>query len=643
MAQETVHQVLQLKQRLAQVNGPSKVLKVFKRLQELNITIDILMETGIGKTVNKFRKDNTVGDVAKDLISHWKTLVPQEIPSSQTQHKNKNSQRNSRKTSKHKSPELSCHKKTSHSTKVNKCPKASNENEISVKTEMVESHQQLPEANGDQLKISGCEASQKRNRKSSRKVQDKKKGSSHKDQSRSVGKDKTSTGRRQENEKYPAENSPSSHNASRQERAPSDKDARENAEKRSNKSATAVKHSKLRSKTHKRSAKDKEKRKSDASKNVPKVAEESVKKGNLLEVQSEDEFESQRTSFESYLNYEEPLKRTKKAQTSKRCEDVQMCNAPKREHDGAGKSLSGGNKGKRDLKYRAEQRGKDIWLETPSKKAKMDISALLDIPLPQFLPEFSILPPDSPPTSPTKKSTLNTSCESTEFTGQRLNSKMQVYSGLKATNLPKMMTLYEQCIRVLQNNIDSIHTVGGVPFEILEPVLDRCTPEQLYHIEDCNPSFVEETDCFWVKHCKRYFKSKRLLQDESWREMYLRLYSERERRLKVLTQSISSAHANKPRGRQVKLAYINTSAKRPHNTRRWQQEKHGTSAQSSPFDQNKLKSVRSTEKAGGVGRSGFPDGNHAAHPGADSKKQGKKIAPMMAKSLRTFKNRIGPR
>lgn len=40
------------------------------------------------------------------------------------------------------------------------------------------------------------------------------------------------------------------------------------------------------------------------------------------------------------------------------------------------------------------------------------------------------------------------------FTGRRLNSKMQVYSGSKSAYLPKMMSLYEQCIRVLNNNID---------------------------------------------------------------------------------------------------------------------------------------------------------------------------------------------
>lgn len=46
------------------------------------------------------------------------------------------------------------------------------------------------------------------------------------------------------------------------------------------------------------------------------------------------------------------------------------------------------------------------------------------------------------------------SSDTNQFTGRRLNSKMQVYSGSKTVCLSKMLTLYEQCIRVLQNNID---------------------------------------------------------------------------------------------------------------------------------------------------------------------------------------------
>uniref|UniRef100_A0A665X8N0 Elongin A, like n=1 Tax=Echeneis naucrates TaxID=173247 RepID=A0A665X8N0_ECHNA len=151
--------------------------------------------------------------------------------------------------------------------------------------------------------------------------------------------------------------------------------------------------------------------------------------------------------------------------------------------------------------------------------------------------------------SPPKKSDFcDASEESAVFTGQRLNTKMQVYSGAKTVFLPTMMSLYQQCIRILQNNINLLYETGGVPFEILEPVLERCTPEQLLRIEECNPIYVGATDHLWGKHCQRDFKDSSLQEYESWKEMYTRLSEERERKLQRLTKSIVSAHSNKPKG-----------------------------------------------------------------------------------------------
>lgn len=51
-----------------------------------------------------------------------------------------------------------------------------------------------------------------------------------------------------------------------------------------------------------------------------------------------------------------------------------------------------------------------------------------------------------------------------------------------------------------------------------------------------------------MRHCQRDFKRETPQEYESWRELYLRLHEEREERLRLLTQNISSAHANKPKG-----------------------------------------------------------------------------------------------
>uniref|UniRef100_A0A9L0S7K1 Large ribosomal subunit protein uL5 n=1 Tax=Equus caballus TaxID=9796 RepID=A0A9L0S7K1_HORSE len=55
-----------------------KLLKYLKKLSALPITVDILAETGVGKTVNSLRKHEHVGNFARNLVAQWKKLVPVE-------------------------------------------------------------------------------------------------------------------------------------------------------------------------------------------------------------------------------------------------------------------------------------------------------------------------------------------------------------------------------------------------------------------------------------------------------------------------------------------------------------------------------------------------------------------------------------
>ncbi|NWQ69982.1 ELOA1 protein, partial [Neopipo cinnamomea] len=236
--------------------------------------------------------------------------------------------------------------------------------------------------------------------------------------------------------------------------------------------------------------------------------------------------------------------------------------------------------------------------------------------------------------------------ETVQFTGRRVNSKMQVYSGSKTVCLSKMLTLYEQCIRMLQNNIDLLQEVGGVPFEILEPVLTRCTPEQLFRIEECNLTFIKDSDHLWKKHCQRDFKNESLLEYESWREMYLRLFNQREEKLKMLTKSILSAQSKKPKGRQVKMAYITSAAKPPRNIRR-QQEIHGTAGPVTlfhPIQKYKTRIPESRDR-NNISSNPIPAGNIGSSSSRvmiqDGKKPIKKIAPIMKKTLKALKSRSG--
>ncbi|NXE23831.1 ELOA1 protein, partial [Ardeotis kori] len=388
-------------------------------------------------------------------------------------------------------------------------------------------------------------------------------------------------------------------------------------------------------------------------------------------------------SFESYLNYDQVTKKRKR----KACSTSER---PKKRSDQKYSSLLQKTSKFSHAKEGEEDRKKceDDQPETPNKKqcfldcAQAKVASLQDLlntPLPKFLTDISI---SSPPYAADFKGNL-VKCqevketlsvlfaasvapvaetpqqvsETVQFTGRRLNSKMQVYSGSKTVCLSKMLTLYEQCIRVLQNNIDSLHEVGGVPFEILEPVLTRCTPEQLFRIEECNPIFTEESDHLWKKHCQRDFKNESLLEYESWREMYLRLFSQREEKLKMLTKNILSAQSEKPKGRQVKMAYITSAAKPPRNIRR-QQEIRGTAGsvtQLHPvekltfflFPYFKRTRISESRDRNNSSANPIPSSNSGSCSSSamtqDGKKPIKKIAPIMRKTLKALKSRAGRR
>lgn len=56
--------------------------------------------------------------------------------------------------------------------------------------------------------------------------------------------------------------------------------------------------------------------------------------------------------------------------------------------------------------------------------------------------------------------------------------------------------------------ITALEFTGGIPFEILQPVLERASPQQLITLEDYNSYLLEDTDVLWESHCKRDFKNK---------------------------------------------------------------------------------------------------------------------------------------
>nr|XP_014354141.1 PREDICTED: transcription elongation factor B polypeptide 3-like isoform X6 [Latimeria chalumnae] len=581
-----LQRILQLKECLSEKNQTKKILKALKQLQDLNITLDILVETGIGKTVNGFRKHEAAGDMAKSLVAKWKKLVPQENASDQ---KDKGKQG--------KDPVPEDHKKM-------KKLASSGENKSSNKQEKEKSSVDLQSL--ELKREPHKDHTEKSNNKQCESFQDGKcKAECHKialdcsaDRSSHHGNTKTHklSGEKGKEKSKPYKDHYSSESKgflSFNSHVALELEEKTSIGKNERKpNAEGLKEGMLdMTQMH---SKDR-KHPLDKTANGDNVSDKQLKKEILKPSLSEqegkktgsgDEVDVPIMSFEECLNYDQANTCKKKSRKEgKNSNDKPGLKSKVTKSDPRNPVSESGilPEGTAEKRKKDNQPG-----AFPKKKVKVEaITDLLKVPLPEFLPEESLLL--SPPSYSREKSPTSAPnvCEETcGFTGRRLNSKMQVFSGSKSAYLPKMLTLYEQCIRSLQNNLDLLHEVGGVPFEILEPVLERCTPEQLYKIEQYNPMFVGETDHFWMKHCQRDFRNEQVQEYESWRELYLRLFDEREQKLKMVTKSIRYAHSGKPK------------AKPPRDVRR-QQEIHGTAGPSGehhPLDKHKLSVSESRDR-----------------------------------------------
>uniref|UniRef100_A0A8D2AKM8 Elongin-A n=1 Tax=Sciurus vulgaris TaxID=55149 RepID=A0A8D2AKM8_SCIVU len=776
MAAESALQVVEkLQARLAANPDPKKLLKYMKKLSTLPITVDILAETGVGKTVNSFRKHEQVGSFARDLVAQWKKLVPVErnneaddqdfeksnsrkrprdalqreeemegdyqenwkasgsrsyspdhrqkkhrkLSECERPHKVSHSheRRDERKRCHRASPTYSSDPESSDYGHVQSPPSCASPHQMYTDHyrspeedhESIVPHQKPGKGHSNALQdrlgvsqeghLGGSQgkgiANQNKEHRSCHKEKRPVDAKSD-DKASAVGREKPHKSLSKEETRRPLlgdsakERPPSSTAKKEKEREGS------SLKRKSSPSSEVASDNHLKKPKHKDSAKTKSDRSkqsvdsSDTGKGVggllPRTkekvsnnlkAQEGKAKTSHLdrkslgslpkveEADAEDEFEQPTMSFESYLSYDQPRKKKKKVvktpgtvlgdkglkksdskSTSKNLDSVQKL--PKANESRSEKlQLAGGDSAR-------------------LRKVSTDaLPVLPDLPLPTIqanyrpLPSLELMPSFQP-----KRKAFSSPQEEEEagFTGRRMNSKMQVYSGSKCAYLPKMMTLYQQCIRVLKNNIDSIFEVGRVPYSILEPVLERCTPDQLYRIEEYNHVLIEDTDQLWKVHCHRDFKEERPEEYESWREMYLRLQDAREQRLRVLTKNIQFAHANKPKGRRAKMAFVNSVAKPPRDVRR-RQEKFGTGGAAVP-EKVKVKPAPYTTGSGHLPASSNsfnPSSEEPAYDGPSTssahlvpvvsstvsydprKPAVKKIAPMMAKTIKAFKNRFSRR
>nr|XP_020474162.1 LOW QUALITY PROTEIN: elongin-A [Monopterus albus] len=664
MAEDLLETVDRLQSRLLENPEPRKLLKTLKRLGELPMTVHILVETGVGKTVNSFRKHEVAGETAKSLVAKWKKLVPQSADRA-----NSHAKEASRSHTHSRGPEAGGgggHRRTREPSPVEE--PSYMEGDRAYHTKSLPSPPQHEQYSPPQQGGYQSEEYESLEPEPSPPLPPPRKEARHSKPNKEPSKNHHHRDRHRDEERQQRHAQTSSDRGGGEVREGKKRSADRERQSPVQKSA---KHSR-KSTTHESKGEEKKKGGSDGWPRAPK---------EFPPKEEEEDFETPTMSFESFLTYDAPtsVKKRKKLQSSSHSRPSHTSSSTSSSHrtrtpppPSTSSSSSAKKVSKADGNKRLHSRSSSSAAAPKPEKHRRVVEAvptLPEIPLPAIQPNYRPLPSiDVTPLSPQRRKVpAYNDEEDTGFTGKRFNSKMVVYSGSKSSYLPKMMTLYEQCIRVLQNNIDSIAEVGGVPFDILEPVLERCTPEQLYRIEQSNQCFTEDSDELWMRHCQRDFKRESPQEYESWREMYLRLHDEREERLKMLTQNITSAHANKPKGRQVKMAFVNSVAKPPRDVRR-RQEKFGTTSGSSTIAATLIKIRPATTDCSGESshsssssqhnpppsssRASAPSGGASAAAGggggggghvAREKPQVKKIAPMMAKTIKAFKNRFSRR
>lgn len=70
----------------------------------------------------------------------------------------------------------------------------------------------------------------------------------------------------------------------------------------------------------------------------------------------------------------------------------------------------------------------------------------------------------------------------------------------------------------------ALEATGGVPYDILKPVLERASPQQLSNLEHFNPYLIEDTDNLWLQHRNRKFRNQNRRELETWRDMFYVCY-----------------------------------------------------------------------------------------------------------------------
>lgn len=532
-----------------QFDDPQRIHHCLTRLAKLKVNVNHLQVTGIGKTVNSVRKmDGEAGDLAEKLVAVWKEMVDQaeksekskppvplfklpiklepEEPDSPPQETH---QKKSSSSSSHNSK--NSHSKSEHSSRNGHHP--SKEDKKSKRSDSID---------------------KKSSQSSESKLSEGKHHKSHRHSKTSHG--ESSSSKRKHGEEEVSTESKENKSSPKKPKLEPQEIKKESA------SSSNGSHSK------------------SSSKHREKSSTKSKEKTEKVKSEADEELDgSQGIGFAEALALFDMPSTSKKKDLQLADKIVKVKSPSKLSRD---EKKSSGNDSKKSLK--ALTAPPKLLTQKPKLEPLADIVA--ELPTDVSIPDYRPMPLNS-----VVKDYINTSVLGSTSSYFRPQPKMtdrelltesfsskanrtRVYSGNRVQRA--VPTLFESCIKVLQDNIEFIESTGGVPFHVIRPVLEKAKPEQLSNIEYYNQELLEDTDELWEPHVKRKFRTRQRLEMESWREMYERCTQEDEIKLSRLTKNIKQHQEKTSNGVQkTKMAFVDSIVKPPRGIMR-KQEIFGT-------------------------------------------------------------------
>jgi len=243
---------------------------------------------------------------------------------------------------------------------------------------------------------------------------------------------------------------------------------------------------------------------------------------------------------------------------------------------------------------------------------------------------------------------------------KRKTGKTAVYSGIKH----ELLELKKIASNTLLRNVDIFQIIrfpyNNPLFSLEEHIMPNLaigvTADQLAKIEYLHPLIIKHTNDFWLRFCnKKYGRSARPNEEESWKEMYFRRKQELEDKLANYTlkkrRERDAARLMKQPEKTAKLAYCGFKESVPGNRARssWAEEAFKTprvrpssaassSSSASPLTPGKNKSMLNSKSLATpidkvtTGR-GYMSTGTGSRTKVDRTRGG-----LMRKSIREFKN-----